>query len=256
MKSKKGTIVFGLFLIMALTLLPITAQAASTKNVYVVSNVKVKEGSTTTSITLTYNSNGLLKKIETEYADENISESFTYNKKNLLTKYVEKILTGEHKGTTNTRQYKYKSNGQRKSMSENGGEAVTYTYNSKNQITKEAGEYGSTKFTYHSNGHVKKTTSDNMTYSASFDKKGNIIKWNRKFKGEKIGYGTINLTYNSAGRVKTLTKTAKANPMAPEKKRTLTFTYTKMKVPKSLAAAIADQQWQYINGEAAVGFAW
>ena len=258
MKHFKRTIVFILALVMTVTLLPAAVQAASTKTVYVVSGVKVKEGKTTTEITLSYNDNGLLKKIASTYADEKVSETFAYNNKNLLKKYVNKVLTGKHKGTVDTSTYKYYSSGLRKSKTENEGEPVTYQYNKKNQIISETGEHGSTQYTYNKYGHVRKTASDdgNFSYSATFDDNGNITKWARKFQTEKIGYGSYTITYNSAGRVKTIKGTEKANPMAPEHTRTLTFTYTKMKVSADLADAIAEQQWQFINRNSGVAFAW
>ena len=255
MKHLKRTTVLILALIMTITLLPAAAQAASKKTVYVVSSVKVVENGKTTAIKLSYNENGLLTKIASTYADEKTTETFSYNKKDQLTKYVKKILSGKHKGDNETFTYTYNKKGQRKSK-DSKDYKVTYKYNSGNQIITAVSEHGDTNFKY-KNGHVKKASGTGpITYSATFDDHDNIKEWSNKFNTEKIGYGSYAYTYYKNGRAKTLKKTFKPNPMGSEKTQTLTFTYTKMTVPANLTDTIADQQWQFINGNGVVGFAW
>jgi len=255
MKHLKRTMVLFLALIMTITILPAAVQAASKKTVYVVSSVKVEENGKTTAIKLSYNEKGLLTKITSTYADEKTTETFSYNKKYQLTKYVKKVISGEHKGVNETLTYTYNGKGQRTSKASEDYKE-TYKYNTKNQITTAVSERGETNYKY-KNGHVKKATgTDPLTYSATFDDHNNIKQWSNKFNTEKIGYGSYTFTYYKNGRAKTLKKTFKPNPMGTEKTQTLTFTYTKMTVPADQADTIADQQWQFINGDGVVGFAW
>ncbi len=262
MKAFKRTITLALALLLGVTLLPaaVKTEAASTKTVYVVSKITIKEGSTTTASTLSYTDTGLIQKIDTSYKTERIKDTFTYNADNQLKKHVEKILTGDHKGSTPTT-YTYNKNGQRTKKTDkyDDEKSVTkYTYNSKGQVAASTVEDRTTTYTYHKNGHVKKANNEDIAYTASFDDKGNITKWTRKFDTQKIGYYNATITYTGSGRVSKITKTFKNNPMQDKQSQTLTFSYTKVKVPAALADTIAEQQWNIINNlhGGAESFAW
>lgn len=258
MKHFKRTMVLILAVLMSISLLPAVAQAASKKTVYVVSSVTIKEGSQTNKITLSYNSNGLLKKFSEPATYTTVT--FKYNDKNQLVKKINNTYDGDFKGKQ-TITYKYNKKGQRTKKIETFGEGDTqttlYTYTSNNYVKTATGMFGKTTYKYNK-GRVIKATSDKIRYAAKYDSKGSIIKWVRYFEKEKIGNYKATITYKN-GRVSKLVRTYKPNPMWDRShKETLTFTYKKMTVPASLADEIAEQQWHYINSanDNAESFAW
>ncbi len=231
--------------------------AAKKKTVYVISGISVKEDGKKTSVKPTYTKDGLLKKIKWVLSDETYTDSFTYGKKGQIKQNTEKILSGSHKGQGATVKYTWKNGRLTQKIeyyAEGDSSTTKYTYDAKGRIASSSNGHEEIIFTY-KKGHVVKSEGDKIKYSASLDSKGNVKKWTRTFDGQKIGYYSAKITYKS-GRVKKLTRIFKANPMQEkEQKQTLTFTYKKMRVPKSLADKIADQQWQFIN-HAADSFAW
>ena len=266
MKHFKRSVAFVLALIMSVTLLPLVAQAATTKTktVYVITNIAVKENGKTKAIngkkagvTVTYNDNGLIKKIDSAFVYDAGTDTFTYNKNNQMTKKVSKF--GDDSNTT-TYTWKNGLKTKKTEKSPDYSQTTKYKYNSKDQISSSNNGHETTKYSY-KKGHVIKAVGEEITYTASLDDKGNITKWTRKFNSNKIGYYKATITYNKSGRVSKLVRTFKSNPMMQEKHtQTLTFTYKKMTVPKSVADTIADQQWQLINSNTlhldAESFAW
>ena len=262
MKHLKRIIVLALALVMCISLLPAVTHAASTKTVYVVSGITVTESGTKTSVKPAYNENGLITKINAVYYNEKISDTFKYSGTKVI-RHTMKVLTGDHKGQNNSTKYTWKGGKiTQRDTSYAGGskETLKYKYDSKNRVSKEISDFGTTKFTY-KNGHVNKATNGQIVYAAKFDSKGNITQWTRKIGKDTIGTYKATLTYGKSGRLTKLKATTKPNPMVQKKfTRTLSFKYKKVTVPASAAKKIADQQWQLINSycfnNCAVSFAW
>ncbi len=278
MSRMKKYIAITLAFVMSFVLLVPAKQvsAASKKTIYVVDSIKVKgvdRAGEKVNYTqkIKYNKKGFITKIN-QPDSQTIVYTFSYNKKNQLTKFVINVTGGDYPGKS-TYKYTYK-NGLVKTRKQDSGdsdkETSTYTYKNKKLVSEkkksswknESGETETETLKYKytlKNGHITKWTDEySNTMKTTFDKKGNITK--RVFSnkdGDVISdvLFKATLTYNKSGRMTKRVAQYKNPMMSAKEKVTETIKYKKIKVSKSYADAIEAQQWQLLNGEGADHFA-
>lgn len=266
-KMKRLLAILLLTILTGTMILPV--QAASKKTMYVVSSIKEKGvlrsfGKDSYTVKVTYTKKGLIKKINIP-CKEGLVYTFTYNKKNRLTKFVEEIKNGDFK-CVNTYTYTYKDGKLKtRTLKSTNGDTEKRTYDYKNgyrvlsnNITtwKENGKTETEKSketaTY-KNGHVK-TLNRVGIYSQTYsmDSRGNYTKYVLKAADGTIikdGYLKASMNYDKNNRI-TKRVVAYKNPMMDrEEKITQTVKYKKITVDKKYAAMIEAQQWQLLNTE-------
>ena len=259
------------------------ARAAAKKVMYVVTDITIKDGSTTAKTKVKYKK-GFIKKI----ISPKETQTFTYGKKYQLKKYVDNRNFGEFPGKE-TRTYTWKKNRIKKIkvQSANDKNIFTYSYNKKKQVsqikihsewTEEGKKFTSDSkeaYTYNKHGNYIKTIHEIKTDGTlhkdvntfKYDKKGNVTRRSMTIDGKRFpnSYYKAKISYKK-GRVKKMT-TSHLIPMGMDGKPanlTITFTYKKVSVKKAYADNIARQQWQLINtspqltgpSNGVTGFAW
>ncbi|MCR5469231.1 MAG: hypothetical protein K6F37_09740 [Lachnospiraceae bacterium] len=268
MKQMRKFVVFILAVTLVFAAMPIAqVQAASKKNVYVITKVKVKQDGESTTTKLAYNKTGLLKTITDPRED--LTETFKYNSKGQLTEYKETIKSGDHKGNNTTRKYTWK-NGLLTIITWSGSDGSKDKYELKyknkklnkvlvtstwtNDNGKKETDTRDKKITLNKKGHISKIEEANITEMGTFDKNGNVTKWSAVYDGNEVGYVKTTYTYKN-GRVIKL-KRESYNPMMNNPlKETWTITYSKKSVDKKYVSYIAEQQWKFLNGNVE-NYAW
>ena len=243
--------------------------AASKKTIYVVSSVKIKNGSKTIKPKISY-TKGLIKKIT--LPGEKMT--FSYNKKKQLKKYVDNKTTGEFKGKEVVT-YTWKNNLMQKRTSKVPGRydisVSTYKYKKKQltagkTVSKWVEDGKNYKYVGKETYKCKKgmpvyvgqtSNSNKEKFSTAntfkYDKKKNITRRIMTMNGKKFSnsYYKAKITYKN-GRVSKM-KTEHLIPMGMNEKPakcTITVSYKKIKVKKAYAGTIEKQQWQLINNMA------
>ncbi len=258
-----------------ITSVTVPVKAATGKSVYVVSAIKIKDGSDSYTKKLSYK-NGFITKIETPSSVEELLETFSYNKNYELKKYVQKVLSGDWKGFQETSTYQYKKGLLVKKVTErNDSDRDTMSYSWKNgKIVSaesnstwkdENGEEGKSSATYeyaYKNGHVVKETIKNsfatMGSKITLDINNNITKY--QMTGNPDSYYKAAITYDKNKRISKMTVRYKNPMMGSEVKQVMTIVYKKVTVGSKYVSAIKAQQWQLLNGgnrsSLAANFAW
>lgn len=260
--KKLLALIFTLTLMLcSVTLLPAEkANAAAKKTVYVVSSMKVKKGSKTLKVKVSYDKKGFLKKI----SESGKTQTFSYDKKHQIKKFVDNVTTGDHKGKS-TRTYTWETGRLTKMVGKRGEDKSTskYTYNDAGQIVScemidEWDDGSSTQsLTYsYKNGHLVKTVliskegddTHESIVTRTLDKKKNITKSKFLLDGsDKLGFGyKAKITYKK-GRPSKMATSFLHGMMPGTAKQTVTITYKKIKVDKFFKDKIDAQQWQLIN---------
>ena len=262
MKFFKKAFIMSVALAMAIAITP-AAQSNTKKTLYIISSISVKENGKTTPIKLSYNKNGLLKKIDASYSDSRITQSFYYDNSNQLTK---RIMKGSDYGSkvNVTYLYTWKKGKLKKIVTDFSGNdtcTTVFKYNSQNLISSQAVTYSgdsfkfTTDFTKYKKGHRVKAKGYDK-YEAGLDKKGNITYY---WLGEYVG-NQASIKYDKNGRVKTLKRTFTTGMYGSDKHtQNLNFSYKQISVPKKVGDLIAEQQWTLINNARSyndVSFAW
>ncbi len=239
MRSDKRTLscLTALMVALSLCMVSVPAYAAKKAAVYVVTQVKSSDGSE--KYTYSYDKNGLVKK------ETNSGGSITYSYKNgNISKMVDKSLYYP----TKTRTYTYKKGKLVKAVEKDMGltTTTTYTLDKKGRIKKQTSKNGSDPDTtitykYDKKGLVSRLTSVNtqdktrLVWSFKYDKKKNMTAF-----GYTYGSNTMTATYKNSYKNGRLTKRVEIHP--DKTRETYTYTYKKMKVPKSKVKKIKAQQ--------------
>ena len=206
-------------------LMIIPVNAASKKTMYVVTSIKRVHNPYTYTYTIKYNKNGLLEECSSGY-----TKGCKYDKNGVLKQEGDKVYTIKKgvrvKGVTPSTTYKYKwKNGQCVEV-KSGNVRYTYAYDSKGNMTKEE-VYIDNVLTY--------------TYAYTYNNKGHRLTYDFWSKSGGLSSTAYELKYKN-GRLKTVEhKSASLNA-------TITYTYSKVKVPKKLVEKVNAQQ-QYILNE-------
>ena len=224
-------------------LIPDTAYAGGKTSVWIVK----KKVTTTTDLTITstygYTSKGLVKSEKNleESVDQKYEsrESYEYNKKSQL-KRTTNTFGG---GKTSTFTYKKNAKGYVTKKQQGKDYAITYSYNKKGLLSKANIDDDSTQaYTFKNGALTKMKTSiggSTSTWTWKNDKKGNPTT---SFCDGELIYKYTN-KYNSAGKLsKVVAKTDNGDIVFKA-----TYTYKKVKVPKSLARMVKGQQMSLIN---------
>lgn len=262
MKKMMATMVV-LTLIIVIMGQVVQVKAATSKSIYVVSAIKVKDGSDNYTKKISYK-NGFITKINTPASTESLVETFSYNKSYELKKYVQKVLTGDWKGFQETSTYKYKNGLLSKKVTQrNDSDKDTMTYSWKNgkivsaasvsTWKEENGEEGKSSATYtytYKNGHVVKEAVENdygtMKSNITLDKNNNIVKY--QMAGNPDSYYKATITYDKNKRITKMTARYKNPMMGSETKQIMTIVYKKVTVNSKYAEGVKVQQWQLLNG--------
>lgn len=233
----------------------VTAEAAEKKvSVYVMTTHKEKDNyGMTSDYSFTYDKNGLVKTCDAKLS----TYVYTYSGKKLK-KVVDTPNEGYDALEKETTTYTYdKKDRVKKSVSKSKSTTTTttFSYDSKSRVKKEIMKIkssGTTKtyiatYTYNKKGlPTKLTVKDGsgkvaMVTKYTYDKKGNPTK-------EVFDYGTMTstltnkYTYKSGRVTKVVATTEYSEAGYPKGENKKTYTYKKIKVPKSYQATIEEQQ--------------
>jgi len=202
------------------------------------------EGTVSWSVKYTYGSNNLVKTAEyTEYGQKTSKTTYTYNKKNQVTKRVRKSLTGD--GSSMITAYTYDKNG---NISK---QTVSFK---NNQYISEKAKFV-IRFAYNKKGQMTKKTVDSSpggesskgTYTFKYDANGFVKRSDYKL-GFGSGYTTRKLTYNSKNILKKYQDTTyEGGGKNPDKVRTVK-TKT-ISVAKALSDIVKGQQAEILNSD-------
>ena len=184
----------------------------------------------------------VLSKITFPYIGPDWEYIYSYNKKGFLTKEDQRV--GDFSGY---RTYKYNSSNNIKQVYVHSGNVEDYTekytYKNGNMVKRKytiEDDRCVYKYKWKKNHIVKETQDRSSGYhfvtNYKLDFKGNVIK-EKTNNGNGITYKYYTLTYKK-GRV--ASKTTDGN--------TMKYYYKKIKVPKKNIAKIKKQQWCLVNG--------
>ncbi len=231
-------------------LTPGNAYAGSKTSVYVVTKAVYKSGDYKTTLTYSYK-NGLITKVAGKHVSDadtfTTTNKFTYNSKNALTKQAytyngkpsyKVTFTTNSKGWVTKKSVKYEGSQAHKTK---------YTYKS-GKLVKEVDDYSTRNYTYDSKGRLKSAVYKNENGEAlykdsyAYDKHG-IIK---KAVDKELKTGnTYTMTYKNTYKNGRLAK--KVSKYNGKYSETVTLTYKKVSVPKSVKKMVEAQQLYTIS---------
>ena len=219
-------------------LAPATAHASGTTTVWVITKVKTDYGYTDTC---SYYKNGLIK------SDTFFGEIYAYDKKNHL-----KSITRKEDGKTfATITYKLDKKGRAVKSTYKPIKGGSYTngvykYDSKGRLLQHrsllSGNelYFKDTYSYDAKGRIKAIVEKHEealggTHTFTYDSKGNIVKDEVKYVDGSSDAITYKNIYKN-GRLKKVTVNESGD------KKTTTYTYKKVSIPKSLVKMVQSQQ--------------
>jgi len=236
---------------------PDTAYAASKTKVWVVSKVKVSvpksmqsDSNWSSTYKYSYNKSGLITSFKDNaksyYAGTN---KYTYDKKNRITGSSFKNSSGDQSWST---KYVLDKKGR---VQKAKGSKIAYKYNSKNQLVKYTNKYDAStiKYLYDKKNrlsHVKEPQGWVTDTYFIYDENNQIQEIQSVADGETESIKLTN-TYKNGRLVKQVIRDNNGTKI-----KTLSFTYKKISVPKSLVKRVRSQQnWVFLshaNGFASV----
>jgi len=233
---------------------PAKAFAGGKTSVWVIDKAVTKYTGAKSTDTITYNKNGLVTchksvtKGEDNY-NETYSDNYGYTSKSAFKKFIVKI-NGEKQGsftfTLNSKGYVTKS--VQKSTTTGNKYAYTYKYNKKGQVSSIKSKRETFTYKFNSKGLLSQITmksneGDKSVFGYKYDSKGNLTKGLYNKKTER----TYKNTYKNGRLAKQVVKGTDGTVMY-----TCTYTYKKVKVPKSLVKMIKEQQGILANHQYAM----
>ena len=241
--KRRALAILLIVLVAALMLNVSTAFAASsTKTVYVISSMSIKDssGNYSEKISFKYNDNGLLKSYKGNAYDKG---TFKYSGKKLKSADIQ---TGD--GAPTTYKYTWKDGKITKAYDSTNYITTKFKYNSKGQITKitATGDYSTSTlfemtYKYDSKKRIKSEAIGVTEYKYKYNSKGRLTS----FKTVSSNY-TTEYKYKNTVKNGRVTKIVRSLSTAPDNKLTVTVKYKAIKVPSANKTLVKKQQNQIL----------
>ena len=218
------------------------AASSSTKTIYVISSMTVKNSSSNyeETIKFKYNDNGLLKSYK---GNDYHKGTFKYSGKKLKSADIQ---TGD--GAPCTYKYTWKDSRITKAYDSTNYITTKFKYNKKDLITKitATGDYSTSTlfemaYKFDSKKRIKSEAIGVTEYKYKYNSKGCLTS----FKTVSSNY-TTEYKYKNTVKNGRITKIVRSLSSFPENKLTVTVKYKKIKVPSSYKTLVKKQQNQIL----------